>query len=245
LLAPVADAPSLALPILRMLKALREFSVECSMVKVFGSETLDYVVDETVQIHGGYGFSTEYPAERYYRDSRVHRIFEGTNEINRLMISGVLIRQMSKPAERTQNSEGRLENGGHLPVVKTAFAELARAAIQKYGESFCKSGEEQELQILLADIAIDIYAMETALVRSHRLMSSGVSEVCRNITITFQNDAHFRITHAAGQILARLGLDGNVAGGILQPLLDWQAVDTVAARRRVAAHLLQSAQYSI
>src|SRR6185369_3046573 len=120
-----------------VLRALREFSVECSIVKVFGSETLDYVVDETVQIHGGYGFSAEYPAERYYRDSRVHRIFEGTNEINRLMISAALVRQMNSSIERPQ-SDSPSGNGEILPLFKTTFAALARAAIQTYGESFCK-----------------------------------------------------------------------------------------------------------
>jgi alkylation response protein AidB-like acyl-CoA dehydrogenase len=228
-----------------VLRALREFAVECSIVKVFGSETLDYVVDETVQIHGGYGFSTEYPAERYYRDSRVHRIFEGTNEINRLMISGTLIRQMSAAMEGPHNSDGLSEMGETLPIVKTVFAALVRAAIQKYGESFCKNGDEQELQMLLADIAIEIYAMDTAFIRSRKVMAAGGSEFCRDITMTYQSDAHFRIAHATGQILARLGLPENVAATILKPLLNWRPADTVAARRRVAAHLLQSARYSI
>jgi butyryl-CoA dehydrogenase len=227
-----------------VVRALREYAVECSIVKVFGSETLDFVVDETVQVHGGYGFSSEYPVERYYRDSRVHRIFEGTNEINRLMISSALIKHVNSSMKQKHSVSPA--DGEILTIAKTAFASLASAAIQQYGESFCRSGEEQEIQMHLADIAIEIYAMETAICRSEKVLKNGRHfEVCRDIAMTFQNDARLRIADTASQVLARVGAVEKLSGAVLEPLFKSPPVDTVATRRRIAGHLLSSAQYSM
>jgi alkylation response protein AidB-like acyl-CoA dehydrogenase len=229
-----------------ILKSLREYAVECSIVKVFGSETLDYVVDETVQIHGGYGFSADYPVERYYRDSRVYRIFEGTNEINRLMISGMLLKQTGSSSGRPENSGESVEGIKILHAAKAAFAALSLAATQKYGETFYKNGEEQEVQLILADIAIDIYAMETAYYRSRNEMPSGApAEVRRDIAAVFLNDARIRIANLSGQILARLDLAKELTEPILSALVEWSPLDSVAARRRIAQYLLSSGRYSV
>ena len=228
-----------------VVQALREYAVECSIVKVFGSETLDFVVDETVQVHGGYGFSSEYPVERYYRDSRVHRIFEGTNEINRLMISGALIKHMVASMEGQSHFTAPAD-GGILAIAKSAFAALTRLAMQRFGESFYRTGDEQEIQLLLADIATEIYAMETAICRSQKALKIGKQvEVCRDIAMTFQNDSRFRIAAAISQILARLEISERLSKSILNPLLQWQSIDTVATRRRIAGHLLISTRNSI
>jgi len=224
-----------------VVQALREYAIECSILKVFGSEALDYVVDETVQIHGGYGFSSEYAAERYYRDARVHRIFEGTNEINRLMISAALIKRLAA----TETSEP-LESGDVLNNSRTVFASVARTAIQQYGASFCRNGEEQEVQFLLADIAIDIYALETAIHRSQKLISRGRNvEVCRDIAMTFQNEVRFRVANAASQAMVRLGFSGKLQNSLLEPLLKASSDDGIAARRRIAEHVLSAARYSL
>ena len=226
--------------------ALREFAVECSIVKVFGSETLDFVVDETVQIYGGYGFSADYPVERYYRDARVNRIFEGTNEINRLMISAMLLRQRFAASKLSSHSNEHIPETGILHAARAAFAMLSNAAMQKYGDSLCRSGQEQELQLVLADIAIDIYAMETALARSQKSMPAGGSpETSQDISAVFLNDARYRIASIATHAFAHLNVPQKLAEPIIQPLVQWSALDSIATRRRIAQHLLSSGRYTV
>jgi len=210
---------------------LKEYAVECSIVKVFGSESLDYVVDEAVQIYGGYGFSTDYPVERYYRDSRVNRIFEGTNEINRLMIAAMLIQRSSGEPEPSPPAGIFSVEAAALNGMKKAFGILAKAA---------SVNAEQEVQMLVADVAIGIYAADTAFHRVRKIAGSGRNtEFAGSIFRTFLNDEIARTTFSARQVLAAAG------GGAfreklseVETLLHWIPVDTVATRRRIADDLL-------
>ena len=215
----------------RTVAGLKEYAVECSIVKVFGSETLDYVVDEAVQIYGGYGFSADYPVERYYRDSRVNRIFEGTNEINRLMISAMLLKRPSMNGESTLPSGMLSEEAAAINAMRNVFGILAAAAVPD---------PEQEVQMLIADVAIGIYAADTAFHRVRKIAASGrETEVVVAIFRTFLNDEIARVTIAARQALAAIG--GSTAGRNLsevEALLRWVPVDTLATRRKIAANLL-------
>ncbi len=166
-------------------KALEDYAVECSIVKVFCSEMLDKVVDEVVQIYGGYGFITEYPAERYYRDSRINRIFEGTNEINRYLIPGMLLKKamkgelplvqkakealdamMTPSFEEPDESIRFVREKTLVKNLKTMFLVLAGAAAQKYMD---KLKREQEILFALADMAIGIFGIESAVLRADKV----------------------------------------------------------------------------
>jgi alkylation response protein AidB-like acyl-CoA dehydrogenase len=175
-------------------KAIEDYSVECAIVKVFCSEVLAQVVDEVVQIHGGYGFTAEYPAERFYRDERINRIFEGTNEINRLLIPGMVLRKAMKgelplqrealkafealmtPSFETLDAEDPFAAEKVLVAnLKTLFLILSGSAVQKYGE---KLQQEQEILMASADLAIEIFAIESSLLRIEKIAGS-VSEAKR------------------------------------------------------------------
>src|SRR5256884_6513407 len=163
-------------------KAIEEYAVECSIIKVWGSEMVDYVVDETVQIFGGYGFVEEYPAERAYRDARINRIFEGTNEINRLIITGFLLKRamsgqlplmpaikklmdevLSGPSA-SEELEGQLAEERKLVTqAKKLGLFAAGAATQKYMQAI---QDQQEIMGAIADMVIESYAMESAVVRA-------------------------------------------------------------------------------
>ncbi|BAI80925.1 acyl-CoA dehydrogenase [Deferribacter desulfuricans SSM1] len=165
-------------------KAIEEYAIECSITKVFPSEVLAKVVDEVVQIFGGYGFIQEYPAERFYRDERINRIFEGTNEINRLLIPGMLLKRamkgqlpfqqeamkavdalMTPSFDEIDDSVPFAQEKYTLQNLKTLFLVVAGAAAQKYMD---KLVHQQELLIALADIAIQIFAIESALLRAEK-----------------------------------------------------------------------------
>jgi len=177
-----ADAPK------QTLKAIEEYAVECSIIKVWASEMLDYVVDETVQVYGGYGFVEEYPAERTYRDARINRIFEGTNEINRLIITGFLLKRAMSgqlalmPAIRqlmdevvtgppaTEEVEGSLaEEQKLVAAAKKIGLFAAGAATQKYMQAI---QEQQEIMGAIADMVMEIYAMESVLLRTRKMLEA-------------------------------------------------------------------------
>jgi alkylation response protein AidB-like acyl-CoA dehydrogenase len=237
-------------------KAFEEYAVEASIAKVAGSEILDYVLDENVQIHGGNGFVKDYPAERYYRDARVNRIFEGTNEINRLLIPGMLIRRALKgdlpliaAAKRLQDevlspsaSGAGFGDAGVLDEeLRTvgAFKKVALmvigTAMQTYGE---KLTDEQEVVSFAADILIDIYAAESAVLRARAASSSRQAQAELHIAAArvFVNDAAHRVDAAAKSALAAMA-DGDTLRTLLAALrriLKSSPVNTVAMRRTLA-----------
>jgi alkylation response protein AidB-like acyl-CoA dehydrogenase len=222
-----------------LLKAVEEFAIECSIVKVYASEVLDYVTDEGVQIHGGYGFHQDYYVERAYRDSRINRIFEGTNEINRLLIPGMLLKRAARgqfaldaPAldgPPAANEEDRLVGNAK----KIAMFSLTAAA-RKYGKDLDR---QQELLMGIADIIMETYAMESALLRSRK--SSGAADV----TAVFLRDAMGRIELAARNVLAALGEPG--AMETLRRLAAYEPVNAIELRRKIAARLLEAQRYVV
>jgi alkylation response protein AidB-like acyl-CoA dehydrogenase len=237
-----------------LLGALEEFAVEASIAKVAGSETLDFVVDENVQVHGGNGFVSDYPAERHYRDARVNRIFEGTNEINRLLIPGMLIRRALKgdlpllTAARQLMDEllgaPALEQGGDGPMEAEARAvEACRkvallglgAALQRFGAAI---EEEQEALLWLADLIIDTYAAQSALLRclAARTGSADRAGLHEDAARVCVSDAALRVETTARQLLAATAEGDTLRTHLaaLRRVLKVTPADTVRARRRLA-----------
>jgi alkylation response protein AidB-like acyl-CoA dehydrogenase len=245
--------------------ALEEFAVEASIAKVMGSETLDYVLDENVQIHGGNGFVKDYPAERSYRDARVNRIFEGTNEINRMLISGMLIRRALKgeigliPAAKRLQDELLSSGGASLSTdegldsdLRTvgAFKKVALmvlgTAMQTYGS---KLSDEQEVLCAAADILIDTYAAESAVLRARDAVNSGRGDAAMHEASarTFVNDATQRVQAAATNALAAMA-EGDTLRTLLAALrrvLKATPVNTVALRRTLADATVARGNYSL
>jgi alkylation response protein AidB-like acyl-CoA dehydrogenase len=237
-----------------MLTALEEFAVEASIAKVAGSEVLDYVLDENVQIHGGNGFVRDYPAERHYRDARVNRIFEGTNEINRLLIPGMLMKRALKgdlaliPAAKALMDEvmspalPSLDTGDGAALAAEAraveaFKKVALlgigAAMQRFG---AKLQDEQEVLLWLADLVIDTYASESAVLRAQAATGTARGALHEDAARVFVSDAALRVEATAKQVLAAIAegdvLRTNLAA--LRRLLKTTPAATVAARRRLA-----------
>ncbi|WP_435530188.1 acyl-CoA dehydrogenase family protein [Paenibacillus vini] len=246
-------------------KAIAEYQLECSINKVFGSEALDFVADEGVQIHGGYGFIQEYPIERIYRDSRINRIFEGTNEINRLLIPGTLVKRAMKgelplmqkamklQAELmepmpTQEFEGTLEPETHLlAMAKKIFLMTGAQAVQKYQ---LKLEQEQEILSHLADIMISIYAMESALSRTKKCIDrSGEDKAWLAVamTVAFVQEQFGRIETWAKEVLAAMD-SGDVLRtqlSVLKKLTKRSAVNTLELKRQIASKVIEAEKYVV
>jgi alkylation response protein AidB-like acyl-CoA dehydrogenase len=242
----------------QVLKAIEEYAIECSILKVFGSEVLDFVVDEAVQVYGGYGYSAEYPVERYYRDSRVNRIFEGTNEINRLLIPGMLLKRAAAgqlalhAAARTvvdevMSASMPAEPSGALGAELAAMTQAKKAllftagsAIQKFADSI---RDEQEVLMHISNMVMEIFAMDTAI---HRLMKKN-SDPHIDVVQTFINDAMSRVEFSARQVLAAAA-EGDALRtqlAALRRLLRWTPLNTVKARQRIADFLIDSNRYAL
>jgi alkylation response protein AidB-like acyl-CoA dehydrogenase len=224
-----------------VLAAMEEFAVEASIAKVAGSEILDFVLDENVQIHGGNGFVKDYPAERHYRDARVNRIFEGTNEINRLLIPGMLIRRAMKGdlpllAAARQLQDEILGPTGLAETPVEGFKKVALMtlglALQRYGDDL---SDQQEVLIALADIIIAIACAESAVLRAS-IAPENVAPWHGDAAGVCLNDATTRIETSARQVLATISegdtLRTNLAA--LRRLLKVSPVDTITRRRSIA-----------
>ena len=246
------------------LKAAEEYAIECAMLKVYGSEVLDYVVDETVQIHGGYGYSEEYPAARGYRDSRINRIFEGTNEINRLLTVDMLMKRAMKgrldlmgPAMAIQKElmsvpEMGEEEGGILSAEKKAIANAKKAiliitgaAVQKFMQNL---KDEQEIIMNITDMMIELYACESAYLRTLKLSSMKNEEELKpyvEITKVYFSDALERINlhgkHAITSFAEGDELRMLLLG--LKRFTKYENVNTKELRRNIANRLIEANKY--
>ena len=244
-----------------VLKTIEGFAVECSINKVYTSEALAHVVDEALQVFGGNGYSRAFPAERAYRDARITRIYEGTNEINRLIIPTRLLRQglgardwgLGTTSDRTtQNVERRTPNDSILSSEWALLAgakRLAGAMLTEAAATYCDSlKEEQEVLADIADVIIEIYAAESALARTEKLHASRGAEaaaVAVDITRVHVTDAADRMIHWSRQVLRALGGHGRGAslGDLLAPLATFSGVEGVAPRRRIADAVIAAGKH--
>lgn len=244
-----------------LLEALEEFAVEASIAKVAGSEILDFVVDENVQIHGGNGFVRDYAAERRYRDARVNRIFEGTNEINRLLIPGLLIKRavrgelplLAAASQLMDELLGppALETGTGEPLeTEMRTVESCRkvallgigAALQRFGTAL---EEEQECLLWLADLVIDTFAAQSALLRcraARNLPDAAQHEDAARICVA---GAALRVEATARQLLAAIAEGDTLRSHLaaLRRVLRTPTPDAVQARRRLAAAAVSRGRY--
>jgi alkylation response protein AidB-like acyl-CoA dehydrogenase len=246
-------------------KAIAEYAIECSLNKVFASETLDYVVDEGVQIHGGYGFMSEYEIEGAYRDSRINRIFEGTNEINRLLVPGTLVKKAMKnelpliqkatalqqelmmlmPVE--VGTEALDQEKYLVSMAKKIFLMTAGLAVQKFGP---KLEKEQEVLSNLADIISEIYSMESVLLRTEKAIGkSGADKAKQKLLYTevYCQEAFNRIeAHAKESIIAvEEGDMLRMMLSALKKLTRHTPVNVIKKKREIAVLLLEEERYVV
>jgi butyryl-CoA dehydrogenase len=248
------------------LKAIEEYAVECSIIKVWGSEMIDYIVDETVQIYGGYGFVEEYPAERAYRDARINRIFEGTNEINRLIITGFLLKRamsgqlplmpaikrlmdevLSGPSV-SEYLEGPLAEERKLVARAKKLALFAAgAASQKYMQAI---QDQQEIMGAIADMTIETYALETAVLRAQKMVGKqGESAAALPIAMTrvYLAQAMEKIEAAARKVIAAVA-DGDMLRtqlAILRRLAKYEPFNTIELRQQIAQKVIERGKYTL
>jgi alkylation response protein AidB-like acyl-CoA dehydrogenase len=239
-----------------VLKTIEEFAVECSINKVWTSEALAFAVDEALQIYGGNGYSREFPAERAYRDARITRIYEGTNEINRLIIGTRLVKSaLVAPAIAAEAARGLDEEVRLKPDTTPERTLLARAkrvtafALGRAAQVFGKGlSGEQEVVGRLADMAIEVYALESAILRAEKMRASGAGHAATaaDMVQVFAADAADRLEHAAKNALAAIEPgDASALVERVHALLRHGPVKTIAARRRIADAVIDANRYPL
>jgi alkylation response protein AidB-like acyl-CoA dehydrogenase len=251
-------------------KRIEEYAVECSILKVFSSEMLDHAADDLVQIMAGYGYVEDYPAERIYRDARINRIFEGTNEINRLIITGWLMKRalngqlpllpaikrlmdeiMQPPSFESEESDGLLAREAKvLASLRKIFLLSAGAASQRFMTAL---QDEQEVMADLADCITAIYGLESALLRARKLAlpasggSSGAPRIAAAMTSAFADQALATVEQAARRVLAA-SAEGDVLGIQLSVLRRFSRVapaESIALDRQIARYFLDAGRYRL
>jgi alkylation response protein AidB-like acyl-CoA dehydrogenase len=249
----------------QVLEALQQYAVECSILKVMGTEVLDFVVDEAVQIFGGYGYSSDYEVERAYRDQRVNRIFEGTNEINRLLITDMLMKRSMKgelalipaakrlldevlgvaPAEEAEEDRPLAEEMRLLAGAKKVVLLVAGSAVQKYMQALA---DEQEVIGVLSNLAMEVYAMESALLRTAKKIARSSTEASAaecDAAGAYVHAAIDRMETEARRALSRIA-EGDALRtqlALLRRFLRRTPPDLIELRRRVANRALELGRY--
>ena len=244
-------------------KAIEEYAVECSIIKVWASEMLDFVVDETVQIYGGYGFVEEYPAERPYRDSRVNRIFEGTNEINRMIITGWLLKRamsgqlpllpaIKKTMDEVMAGPSFEELEGTLAAEQKIVSNakklsmlVAGAASQKYMQ---KLADQQEIMGAIADMVIEAFAMDSCVLRARKFIEANGEQKSTLVTAMTQiyiTGAMNRLEASAKKVIAAVA-EGDMLRtqmAIVRRLVKFEPANVIGLEEQVAARVLETGKY--
>ena len=230
------------------LKAVEEFAAECSYIKVFASEALDYVVDEGVQIHGGYGYHQDYLVERAYRDSRINRIFEGTNEINRMLATGMILKRAQRGqlplVAAVKQLQGELLAGPSLSSGPTDLVKAAKKVALlclgvAYQRFLAELDSQQEILAALCDITMQAFAMESVQLRSQK------HNVAPKMTAVFLQDAIGKIEGHARMVLAACaeGDDLRIQLAALRRLAKHDPINTIAVRQEIAQRLQTAQRY--
>jgi len=249
---------------IQMAKGIEEYAIEDSINKIYSSEMLDYIVDEALQIHGGYGYIHDYAIERGYRDSRINRIWEGTNEINRLLIMDMLTKRAMKnrlpvlgAAQKVANElltlrpkvemdDGKLTLQKEMVEMSKKIGLLvAGAAVQKY---MMKLADEQEILASISDMVIEVFAMESALLRamkSEEKVGDERSRLQKAMVKVYLNDAFSRVEGFARQALAAIAEGDTLRTQLsaLKKLTRFTPVNTIALRREIADSVIKIGRY--
>jgi alkylation response protein AidB-like acyl-CoA dehydrogenase len=241
------------------LKAVEEFAAECSYIKIFASEMLDYATDEAVQIHGGYGYHQDYIVERAYRDSRINRIFEGTNEINRLLATGMLLKRAMRGqlplVEAVMKLQAEILSGPALGAGGSEDARLVenakKTALLALGIAYQKFGtaleEQQEVLASITDVAMNAFVMESVYLRAQKLAKLRKGEIAADVSSVFLREAMETVESAGRSALAASSEGDNLRTNlaVLKRFTKFEPVNAVAARRRIADRLLASGRYLV
>ncbi len=247
-------------------KAIEEYAVECSILKVWGSEMIDYVVDETLQIYAGYGFVEEYPAERAYRDARINRIFEGTNEINLMIITGWLMKRalsgqlpllpaikklmdevLSGPSVGEEIEGPLAEERKVVAQAKKLGLFIAGSATQKYMAAI---QDKQEVMGAIADMTIEIYAMESAVLRAQKMVEQkGEASAALPLAMTrvYLTQAFEKVEAVAKKVIADVA-EGDMLRtqlAIVRRLAKHEPFNTIALRQQIAQRTIEAGKYSL
>jgi len=239
----------------RVLKTIEGFSVECSINKVWTSEALAWAVDEGIQVFGGNGYSREFPLERMYRDARITRIYEGTNEINRMLVPTRLLKQQPAlfNADGARAALSQSSVVGHQSSEREYLERLKRLSIALLGSASAAYGDtlkdEQEVLAQIADVIIEAYAVESAIARAEKMAASGDgrASLAADIAAVYTNDASDRVAAASRQVVAALHTrkaDGALGAGV-QKLVAYAGIDAIPVRRRIADAVIEAGKYPL